>query len=230
VLQVELAERGVVVSYGAVWHFVHAEGLSFKKPRWPASCTGPTSPAGARGGSGIRTRSTRSGWCFWMRPGSRPTSPPLRGWAPRGERLAGHHPHGHWRTLTCLAALRCDRSDAPCLFDGPINGKSFTAWVERALLPTLRPGDVVVRDNLGSHKGQAVRAAIRSAGAHLLFRPPYSPDLNPIAQVFAKPKHVLRDAAARRSESVTATIAEILDRFTPQECANYLTNAGYASS
>jgi transposase len=155
---------------------------------------------------------------------------PLRGWAPRGARLAGRHPHGHWRTLTFLAALRCDRIDAPCLFDGPINGESFTAWVEAALVPTLRPGDVVVMDNLGSHKGRAVRAAIRAAGAHLFFLPPYSPDLNPIEQVFAKLKHFLREAASRSIDTVTASIADILDRFTPQECANYLTNAGYASS
>lgn len=155
---------------------------------------------------------------------------PLRGWAPRGQRLAGRHPHGHWRTLTFLAALRADRIEAPCLFDGPINGESFSAWVEHALVPTLRPGDVVVLDNLGSHKGKAVRAAIRNAGAHLLFLPPYSPDLNPIEQVFAKLKHFLREAAARSIDAVTATLADILDRFTPQECANYLANSGYAST
>lgn len=154
---------------------------------------------------------------------------PLRGWAPLGERLAGRHPHGHGRTLTVLAALRADRIDAPCLFDGPINGESFTAWVEHALVPTLSPGDVVVMDNLGSHKGQAVRAAIRAAGAHLLFLPPYSPDLNPIEQVFAKLKHLLREAASRTHEALTSTIATILDLFSPNECANYLTNAGYAS-
>ena len=155
---------------------------------------------------------------------------PLRGWAPCGERLAGHHPHGHWRTLTFLAALRADRIDAPCLFNGPINGESFTAWVRQALVPTLSPGDIVVLDNLGSHKGKAVRSAIRNAGAHLLFLPPYSPDLNPIEQVFAKLKHFLREAAERTIDTVTAALAAILDRFTPQECANYLTNAGYASS
>jgi transposase len=139
------------------------------------------------------------------------------------------HPHGHWRTLTFLAALRADRIDAPCLFDGPINGESFTAGVEHALVPTLSPGDVVVMDNLGSHKGQAVRAAIRAAGAHLLFLPSYSPDLNSIEQVFAKLKHRLREAASRTQDAVTATIATILDLFSPNECANYLTNAGYAS-
>lgn len=154
---------------------------------------------------------------------------PLRGWAPRGERLSGRHPHGHWRKLTFLAALRADRIDAPCLFNGPINGESFTAWVKQALVPTLQPGDIVVMDNLGSHKGRAVRAEIRTAGAHLLFLPPCSPDLNPIEQVFAKLKHFLRQAAERTIDTLTTALADILDRFTPQECANYLGNAGYAS-
>jgi transposase len=155
---------------------------------------------------------------------------PLRGWGPRGQRLAGRHPHGHWRTMTFLAALRADRIDAPCVFDGPINGESFTAWITHALVPTLRPGDVVVMDNLGSHKGRAVRAAIRSAGAHLLFLPPSSPDLNPIEQVFAKLKHFLREAAGRTVEAVMDGIDAILNRFTPRECANYLKNSGYAST
>src|SRR5690606_14445762 len=104
---------------------------------------------------------------------------PLRGWAPRGQRLPGRAPHGHWRTLTFIAALRLDRIDAPCVFDGPINGESFLAYVEQVLVPTLAPGDIVVLDNLGSHKGKRVRDAIRSAGARLFFLPPSSPDLNP---------------------------------------------------
>jgi len=154
---------------------------------------------------------------------------PLRGWGLRGKRLPGRAPHGHWRTLTFIAALRADRIDAPCVFNGPINGEAFTAYVEQVLAPTLVPGDVVILDNLGSHKGQAVRRAIRSAGAHMLFLPPYSPDLNPIEQVFAKLKHFLREAAERTHEAVLDKIASILDAFTPTECANYLANSGYAS-
>lgn len=153
---------------------------------------------------------------------------PLHGWAPCGQRLAGRHPLGHWRTMTFLAALRADRIDAPCVFDGPINGASFAAWVQHALVPTLSPGDVVLMDNLGSHKGQTVRAAIRAAGPHLLFLPPYSPGLNPIEQVFAKLKHFLREAAGRTVETVMDHIAAILERFTPQECANHLVNPAYA--
>ena len=158
---------------------------------------------------------------------------PLRGWAPRGERLIGRAPPGRWRTPynsgTLIAALRVDRIDAPCVLDGPVNGDAFRAYVERFLVPTLAPGDVVVMDNLGSHKSAAVRKAIRRAGAHLLFLPPYSPDLNSIEQVFAKIKHLLRDAAERTAEATWRRIGSLLDRFSPSECANYFRNAGYAS-
>jgi len=131
--------------------------------------------------------------------------------------------------MTFLAALRCDRIDAPFVLDGPINGEWFLAYVEQVLIPTLSPGDIVVMDNLGSHKGKAVRRAIRTAGAHLIFLPPYSPDLNPIEQVFAKLKALLRKAAERTVEATWRRIGQLLDRFTPAECANYLANSGYAS-
>ncbi len=129
--------------------------------------------------------------------------------------------------MTFLAALRQDRIDAPWVLDGPINGESFRTYVEKILVPTLQPGDIVVMDNLGSHKGKAVRQAIRAAGAKLFFLPKYSPDLNPIEQVFAKLKHLLRQAAARTVEAVCSAIGQLLGAFTPQECANYLKNAGY---
>jgi transposase len=148
----------------------------------------------------------------------------------RGRRLIAKVPHGRWRTLTFLAALRCDRIDAPCVIDGPINGRSFLAYVEQVLVPALKPGDIVIIDNLGSHKGKAVRRAIRAAGAKLFFLPPYSPDLNPIEQVFAKLKTLLRKAAERTIEATWRRIGTLLDAFTPSECANYLANAGYASA
>src|SRR5437899_8806629 len=110
----------------------------------------------------------------------------LCGWAPRGRKLLAKVPQGRWRTLTFLAALRHDRIDAPCVIDGPINGESFLSYIEQVLVPALKPGDIVIIDNLGSHKGKAVRRAIRAVGAKLFFLPPYSPDLNPIEQVFAK--------------------------------------------
>lgn len=153
---------------------------------------------------------------------------PLRGWSPRGRRLIGRAPHGRWRTQTFLAGLRCDRIEAPCVLDGPINGQSFLAYVEQILVPTLKPGDVVIMDNLGSHKGKAVRKAIRAAGARLLFLPPYSPDLNPIEQVFAKLKHLLRRSQERTTEDTWRRIGTLLETFTAQECSNYLVNSGYA--
>lgn len=155
---------------------------------------------------------------------------PLRGWATKGQRLRAKVPFGHWKTMTFLAALRHDRIAAPWVFDGPINAESFLVYVEQVLVPTLAKGDVVVMDNLGSHKGQAVRAAIRAAGAHLIFLPPYSPDLNPIEQVFAKLKHLLRKAAERSVEATWKRIGALLSDFSPKECANYLVNSGYAST
>ena len=127
---------------------------------------------------------------------------PIRGWSQRGKKLIGRVPHGRWRTMTFIAALRCDRIDAPYVLDGPINGLTFSAWVEQMLVPTLSPGDVVVMDNLASHKSKAVRQLIRAAGGKLLFLPPYSPDLNPIEQVFAKLKLLLRKAAERTVDPV----------------------------
>jgi len=155
---------------------------------------------------------------------------PLRGWAPRGHRLNAKVPHGRWKTMTFLAALRHDRIDAPWFIEGPIDGESFRIYVENVLVPTLRPGEIVIIDNLGSHKGKAVRQLIRAAGAKLFFLPKYSPDLNPIEQVFAKLKHLLRKAAARTVEAVWAVIGEALKAFMPKECANYFENSGYAST
>jgi transposase len=152
------------------------------------------------------------------------------GRAPRGQRLLAKVPHGRWRTLTFLAALRRDRIDAPCIIDGPINGRSFLAYVEQMLVPTLKSGDIVIMDNLGSHKGQAVRRAIRAAGAKLFFLPPYSPDLNPIEQIFAKLKTLLRKADERTVEATWRRIGQLLDRFPSAECSNYLVNAGYAAT
>ena len=154
---------------------------------------------------------------------------PLRGWGPRGQRLEAQVPHGRWRTLTFIAALRHDRVTAPWVIDGPINGAIFLRYVTDILVPTLAPGDVVVLDNLGSHKGKAARAAIRAAGAHLLFLPPYSPDLNPIEQLFAKLKHLIRQGEPRSVEAAWRRVGRVLDLVSPEECAHYLVNSGYAS-
>jgi transposase len=155
---------------------------------------------------------------------------PLRGWAPRGERLEAKVPHGHWKTSTFIAALRSDRVEAPWLLDGPINGESFLLYVEQVLVPTLKQGDIVIMDNLGSHKSKAVRTAIRAVGAKLLFLPKYSPDLNPIEQLFAKIKHWLRDAGERNYDAVCDAIGRILPAVLQTECRNYLQNAGYGQT
>lgn len=154
---------------------------------------------------------------------------PLRGWGPKGKRLRGFAPHGHWRTMTFLAALRCDRLTAPCVFDGPINCACFRAYVEQQLVPVLRAGDIVVMDNLGSHKSKAIRDTIKAVGARLWFLPPYSPDLNPIEQTFARIKHWMRMAQRRSIEETWRHVGHLVGNITPQECANYLQNAGYAS-
>jgi transposase len=151
---------------------------------------------------------------------------PLRGWGRRGQRLRGFAPHGHWRTMTFLGALRCDRLAAPCVFDGPING----AYVEQQLVPLLKPGDIVIMDNLGSHKSAAVRQLIRTAGASLRFLPPYSPDLNPIEQTFAKIKHWMRCAQKRSIEETWRHIGSLVTDIQSGECENYFVNAGYASA
>lgn len=178
-LVAELRERGVLTSYGSVWRIVRDEektlhaaeqdrpDMAWKRARWKAH----------------QGRIDPRRLVFIDETWAKTNMTRLRGWAPRGRKLMAKAPFGHWRTLTFLAALRIDRIDAPCVLDGPINGVDFTAYVEQFLAPTLSPGDVVVMDNLGSHKGKAVRQAIRAAGAHLLFLPPYSPDLNPIEQV-----------------------------------------------
>jgi transposase len=151
----------------------------------------------------------------------------LRGWCRKGERLAVKLPHGHWKTLTFLAALRLDGLTAPFVLDGPINRLSFEAYVEQILVPTLRPRDIVIMDNLNSHKGKAVRQMIRKAGAHLLFLPAYSPDLNPIEQVFSKFKELLRKADERTIDGLWKTAGKLITSFPATECANYFQNAGY---
>ena len=154
---------------------------------------------------------------------------PLRGWGPKGERVRGFAPQGHWQTLTFLGALRYDRLTAPCVFDGPIDGECFRAYVEQQLVPVLKPGDIVIMDNLGSHKAAALRRIIRAAGARLWYLPPYSPDLNPIEQAFAKIKHWMRSAQKRSVEDTGRHVGSLVPTIGPDECQNYFVNAGYAS-
>jgi transposase len=150
-----------------------------------------------------------------------------RGRAPRGERLRAAIPHGHWKTTTFVAGLRNNGMIAPMVLDGPINGLSFQAYVDQVLIPELRPGDIVVMDNLGSHKRPSIRAAIEAVGANLLYLPPYSPDFNPIENAFAKLKALLRKAAERTVDALWNAIGRISELFSPTECANYFSAAGY---
>jgi transposase len=151
----------------------------------------------------------------------------LYGRAPRGQRLFAPVPYGHWMTTTFVAALRHDGITAPCVFDGPMNGASFRTYVEHFLAPVLRQGDIVVMDNLASHKVKGVKEAIEQAGATVRYLPAYSPDLNPIEQAFAKLKAALRKTAARTFDTLVEAIADALDTFNPEECENYLANSGY---
>jgi transposase len=154
---------------------------------------------------------------------------PVRGWAPEGQRLRAYAPHGHWKTSTLVMGLRCDQLVAPLVIPCPMNGTIFAQYAEEMLAPTLVPGDIVVMDNLSSHKSDAVREAIEAAGAELLFLPPYSPDLNPIEQVFSKLKRGLRRSAKRTVDALWDEIGRLIgpDHFPPHECANYLGGSGY---
>ncbi|MDH4992392.1 IS630 family transposase [Aquamicrobium lusatiense] len=225
----ELAARSVKVSHNAVWLFLRRERLRFKKTLFALE----------QARANIARRRQR--WRSWqVRLGPRKlvfmdetwiktNMAPLRGWGPKGQRLRGFAPHGHWRTLTFLGALRLYRLAAPCVFDGPINGQCFRAYVEQQLVPVLELGDIVVMDNLGSHKSAAVRQLIQAAGARLWFLPPYSPDLKPIEQAFAKIKHWMRQAQKKSIEDTWRHIGHLAATIEPGECENYFANAGYAS-
>jgi transposase len=152
------------------------------------------------------------------------------GRALRGQRLVDAVPHGHWKTSTFIGALRCDGLTASGVIDGAINGAIFLAWVEQVLVPTLRRGDVVIMDNLGAHKVAGVREAIKAVAASLLFIPPYSPDLNPIEQAFAKLKALLRARASRTVDALWKALGNLVNCFTPEECVNFLRHNGYFQS
>ena len=155
---------------------------------------------------------------------------PIRGRSRKGTRCIGHAPYGHWKTTTFICGLRTVGLVAPLVIDGPLNGDIFRAWVEQMLVPVLQPGDMVVLDNLSSHKVAGIEEAIHTAGAQLLYLPPYSPDYNPIEQVFSKLKTLLRKAAARTVDDLWSTIGNLLGQFASDECAQYIRLAGYSKS
>ena len=186
-----------------------------------------------------RRRRQWRAWQSWLRPerlvfidetGAKTNMTRLRGRSPRGRRLAVAVPWGHWKTITFVAGLRWGGLCAPMVLDGAMNGAAFKAYIEQVLVPSLAPHDVVVMDNLSAHKVAGVREAIKAAGAHLLYLPAYSPDLNPIEQAFAKLKALLRKGAARTVDDLYQEIATSLDQVSHNECRNYFLNAGYGSN
>jgi transposase len=227
-LKARLAENGAPVSVSALWRFCRRHKITRKKK---------TAHAAEQDRPDVRKR--REAWfegqldldperlIFIDETWASTNMARRYGRAPRGRRLRAGVPHGRWKTITFLAGLRTSGVVAPFVLDGPINRAAFETYVEKVLVPELRPGDVVILDNLSSHKGARVRALIEAAGAKLLYLPPYSPDFNPIENAFAKLKALLRKAAARTIEGLWAAIGHLLDAFTPQECANYFAAAGY---
>ncbi|MGZ9409866.1 MAG: IS630 family transposase [Methylocystis sp.] len=223
-----LAERSVKASRATLWTFLNRCGLTFKKRQLNAS---------EQNRPDILKR--REDWfdgqldldpeklVFIDETWASTNMARKCGRAAKGERLRASIPHGHWKTTTFVAGLRLTGMVAPMVLDGPINGLWFQAYVDQVLVPTLAPGDIVVMDNLGSHKGAGVRKAIAAAGATLLYLPPYSPDFNPIENAFSKLKALLRKAAERTVEGLWDTIGALLPGFTPQECANFFAAAGY---
>jgi transposase len=144
-----------------------------------------------------------------------------------GERVIDKVPHGHWHTTTFIAGLRYDKIDAPAVFDGPMDAECFRAYVRQVLVPCLRSGDIVIMDNLSCHKVSGIAEMILSADAQLRYLPPYSPDMNPIEQVWSKIKSMLRSAARRSITELWDAFASLLPCFSPTECANYFRNSGY---
>jgi transposase len=196
-LAAELAGRGREVSHVTVWNLLRRARLTHKKTVHASEQDRPDVARRRLRWQTYQERIDPRRLVFIDETWAKTNMAPLCGWCTRGRRLIAKVPHGHWKTSTFVTALRCDRIDAPCVIDGPINGESFLAYVEQFLVPTLAPGDIVIMDNLGSHKGRAIRHAIRAVGAHRLLLPPYSPDLNPIEQAFAKLKALLRNASER---------------------------------
>jgi transposase len=229
-LRAELAERGLKVSNDTVWRFLRKARLTFKKSLRAAEQDRPDVARKRERWKRYQGRIDPNRLIFVDETWAKTNMTRTRGWATCGKRLLAAVPFVRWSTMTFLAGLRTSGITAPCVFDGPINGCLFQAWVKQFLVPTLHPGDIVVLDNLGSHKSQAVRRAIRDAGAHLLFLPPYSPDLNPIEMMFAKLKTLLRKADERSIAAVWNRIGSLLGQFTPAECGHYIRHAGYASS
>jgi transposase len=229
-LLAELHRRGIGARYYALWNLVRQAGLSFKKSLCASEQDRPEVARRREQWKARQGRIDPRRLVFVDETWTKTNMTPLRGRARVGKRLVGKAPHGHRKTLTFVAALRRDGIHAPWVLDKPINARGFRAWVQTCLVLILHPGDIVVMDNLSSHKAAVIRKAIRAVGAKLFCLPPYSPDLNPIEQVFAKLKTLLRKLNARTVDAVIQAIGQILDGFTAEECAHCFAHAGYRST
>lgn len=223
--------HAVSASTGLIWKTLAALGLTFKKKSLRASEQDREDVAKARAEWRKKQPGMMPGKLVFVDETSTKTNMArLCGRAPRGKRLVDAVPHGHRKTTTFVGALRCDGLTAPLAVDGAVNGELFLAYVQQILVPTLKPGDVVIMDNLPCHKVAGVREAIEAAGASLLFIPPYSPDLNPIELAFSKLKAKLRARAIRTVNALWKALGTLVDCFTPQECANFFRHDGYFQS
>ncbi|QIG52629.1 IS630 family transposase [Nordella sp. HKS 07] len=223
-----LAEHGIEVSVGCLWNALKQLKLPPQKKTQRATEQEREDIAEARRAwHEAQSDLNAARLVFIDETGAQTNMARRYGRAPRGQRLLCKVPWGHWKTITFVAALRCDGITAPAVFDGPMDGECFRAYVEQILAPTLSTGDIVIMDNLASHKVPGIKDAIEAAGAALRYLPPYSPDLNPIEQAIAKFKSHLRKEAARTLETLIQAIARTLNTFTPKECENYIRAAGY---
>jgi transposase len=225
-IRTALARDGVEVGRVSIWRFFQRHGISFKKT---AHASEQDRPDVTEARSAWRARQGRLDprrLVFLDETWTNTKMARLRGRCRRGLRLKSALPHGHWKTTTFVAGLRCREIIAPLVIDRPMNGLIFRTYVEEMLVPALTPGDMVIMDTLSAHKVDGIRQAIEGAGARLCYLPPYSPDFNPIEQAFAKLKALLRKAAERTIDGLWHRIGEILDQFSPQECQNYFQNAG----
>lgn len=221
-----MREHGVSVSHAAMWETLARLGLTLKKRLRAAEQDRPDITEAREARAELQRKLDPAKLIFLDETWATTNMARTLGRAPRGERLIAPVPHGHWHTTTSLCGLRHDGLIAPLVLDGAINGAAFLAYIEQMLCPTLRPGDIVICDNLPSHKVAGVRDAIEACGATLLYLPPYSPDLNSIELAFSKLKRLLRSTAARTVDALWNAIGRLLDRFAPSECARYLRHSG----
>lgn len=228
----ELAEylektHGLRVSQSTVWRLLDRHGMTFKKTAHASEQQRPDVLRRRKAWFELQPDLDPERLVFIDETGANTKMARLRGRALRGERCRAAIPHGHWKTTTFVGALKLSGMTAPMVLDGAMNGSAFLAYVEQVLVPSLSPGDIVVMDNLPAHKPSAVREAIQAAGAQLRFLPPYSPDFNPIEMAFSKLKSFLKKTAARTRDDLWEAIAKGIDLFSPVECRNYFSAAGY---